>query len=270
MPYGGDRGEKPNSILGYYRDFYAKYKDDPSMKDHAAEIKPLLDMLDAAAAGKQTTTSIVPALDRNPGHDASGQLISAINTLTKSDFTQQPPASGYIDDRDAGKLVKVSSTTSLAPALGAHAVTIKQDPDAAAKGIGAYVNGHAIYWDKLATDEPNIGLLLSHYQGDTLKQRLAGERYIRRDIAIDHELILECAAREGYRVPQENLDERVNYGIKGFHGDKVAFVKNLQKHGQTLEQFNEFNRDEIVIGREDDIHREAPIRQFIHEHFDTN
>jgi hypothetical protein len=40
--------EKPNSAFGYYRDYYQKYKDDPLRGSLVADLKPLLDMLEAA------------------------------------------------------------------------------------------------------------------------------------------------------------------------------------------------------------------------------
>jgi ankyrin repeat protein/beta-lactamase regulating signal transducer with metallopeptidase domain len=42
---------KPNSVINYYRDYYNKNKDDPVFGDRVLELKPLLDMLEAADKG---------------------------------------------------------------------------------------------------------------------------------------------------------------------------------------------------------------------------
>jgi len=51
MPYIVENGEKPNSVIGYYRDWYAKKKDDPVYSSMAETMKPLLDLLEAADKG---------------------------------------------------------------------------------------------------------------------------------------------------------------------------------------------------------------------------
>jgi beta-lactamase regulating signal transducer with metallopeptidase domain/ankyrin repeat protein len=59
MPYLKERGEKPNSIIGYYRDYYAKNKDNPNRSGQLVAMKSLLDMLETAdkrAGAKMTDT----------------------------------------------------------------------------------------------------------------------------------------------------------------------------------------------------------------------
>jgi hypothetical protein len=51
MPFIVENGEKPNSVIGYYRELYQKNKADPVYADKAAALKPLLDMLEAAEKG---------------------------------------------------------------------------------------------------------------------------------------------------------------------------------------------------------------------------
>ncbi len=58
MPYLAERGEKPNSVIGHYLDFYAKHKEDPGYRDVTSKLKPLLDMLQAASTGKLSTTDV--------------------------------------------------------------------------------------------------------------------------------------------------------------------------------------------------------------------
>jgi bla regulator protein blaR1 len=68
MPYLAENGEKPNTVIGYYREYYQKRKDDPTYASFAANIKPLLDLLEAAdktAPKSETTTApaAAPSLD---------------------------------------------------------------------------------------------------------------------------------------------------------------------------------------------------------------
>ncbi|MCE0497482.1 MAG: ankyrin repeat domain-containing protein [Methylacidiphilales bacterium] len=72
MPYLKN-GEKPNSVIGYYRDFYRKNKDDPSNGPFAAMIKPFLDMLEAA------DKSATPKADAGTNAtDANAQMPQAV------------------------------------------------------------------------------------------------------------------------------------------------------------------------------------------------
>jgi beta-lactamase regulating signal transducer with metallopeptidase domain/ankyrin repeat protein len=48
MPYLVDNGEKPNSVIGYFRDRYQKYKDEPDYASLMTPLKPLIDLLEAA------------------------------------------------------------------------------------------------------------------------------------------------------------------------------------------------------------------------------
>jgi bla regulator protein BlaR1 len=51
MPYIVEAGEKPNSVIGYYRDYYAKNKDKANYSWMTDQIKPVLDLLEAAEKG---------------------------------------------------------------------------------------------------------------------------------------------------------------------------------------------------------------------------
>jgi beta-lactamase regulating signal transducer with metallopeptidase domain/ankyrin repeat protein len=59
MPYIVENGEKPNTVIGYYRDFNAKYKNNPIYAGQVSALKPVLDMLGAAdkGAGSKTTNA---------------------------------------------------------------------------------------------------------------------------------------------------------------------------------------------------------------------
>jgi hypothetical protein len=51
MHYLVKNGEKPNTVIGYYRDLYQKIKDKPDYGSMGTRFKPVLDMLEAADKG---------------------------------------------------------------------------------------------------------------------------------------------------------------------------------------------------------------------------
>jgi beta-lactamase regulating signal transducer with metallopeptidase domain/ankyrin repeat protein len=68
MPDLEERGEKPNSIIGYYRDYYQKNLQNPARSQSATRLKPLLDLLEAADkdAGTKTTSADAPQPNAKP------------------------------------------------------------------------------------------------------------------------------------------------------------------------------------------------------------
>jgi ankyrin repeat protein/beta-lactamase regulating signal transducer with metallopeptidase domain len=51
MPFTAENGEKPNTVIGHYRDYCAQHRTDPFFGTGWVQIKPLLKMLEAAAKG---------------------------------------------------------------------------------------------------------------------------------------------------------------------------------------------------------------------------
>ena len=105
--------------------------------------------------------------------------------------------------------------------------------------------------------------LKSKFSGNELREKLAETRLGYRENAIQRELFIEDAEASGYVVPQKELDDRVDFGVKGFHGDKAAFVQNLQKNGLTLEKFNERNRGDLLWSHEWGLHVYEPSDLFV-------
>jgi beta-lactamase regulating signal transducer with metallopeptidase domain len=141
--------------------------------------------------------------------------------------------------------LSVAQVQSGATAKSAVVITAAEAKE---KGIAAVVNGKPIFWANL----PSWGHLSSEprlekeFKGDVLREKVAEARRGECEAAIDRELLIQDAEASGYRVPQKELDDRVDFGAKGFGGSKEAFVQNLQKNGLSLEQFNERNREDIL------------------------
>jgi len=78
MPYLVENGEKPNTVIGYYRDYYQKRKTDPNYAASAATIKPLLDMLEAADKSAATAPLKTTGLELDAPNSTT--LLLAVGT----------------------------------------------------------------------------------------------------------------------------------------------------------------------------------------------
>jgi len=103
MPGLAERGEKPNSVIGYFQDYYQKNKDNLNYGGRVAATKPLLDLLETAdkPVRNDPATSATPA---SAVPDA--QLIAAAQTgdTPKSAATGTNPA---VMIRIAPKIVQI-------------------------------------------------------------------------------------------------------------------------------------------------------------------
>ena len=64
MPFTKENGEKPNTVIGFYRDYCAQHKEDPAFGTGWEKIIPLLDMLEAADKGASTNPNTLSPADR--------------------------------------------------------------------------------------------------------------------------------------------------------------------------------------------------------------
>jgi beta-lactamase regulating signal transducer with metallopeptidase domain len=139
--------------------------------------------------------------------------------------------------------------------------------EANSRGIAALVNGKPVFWSDPTDYILDEARIRSQYKGETLRRKMAEQRYFQRELHIERFLDVQEAEAEGYRVPPQVVDDRVNFGVKGFHGDKAAFVENLRRNGQTLEQFNEKNRDDVLVDHEMTTHVGNFLDKFVRERF---
>jgi beta-lactamase regulating signal transducer with metallopeptidase domain len=159
-------------------------------------------------------------------------------------------------------LITLLSIGCLTKSKAIDSMTPMHDAEAKQRGIAALVNHKPIFWADIAKDP----VLSKSY----LQAKRSGNELLLKFIlqeAIDRELVIQDAESSGYEVPQSDLDERVNYGVKGFSGDKPAFVENLEKNGSSLEQFTEQNRRSEIYDHMFILNVDGPTKTYLHVHF---
>ena len=83
MPYIVQNGEKPNSVIGYYRDRYQKDKDDPQRASAAPDMKRVLDLLEAEDKGEPSTSAATfSPIKETTQTGESGSPVSSPITVT--------------------------------------------------------------------------------------------------------------------------------------------------------------------------------------------
>ena len=146
------------------------------------------------------------------------------------------------------------------PVVANASMTPMGHAEAMQKGVAALVNHRPIFWTDIAND-----LVLS----ERYREAKDGDKHLLQFVvqeAIDRELVIQDAEASGYRVPQSDLDERINYGVKGFGGNKDAFVENLKKNDLSLEQFTEQNRRSETCERMFILRVDTPTKAYLHDH----
>ena len=143
------------------------------------------------------------------------------------------------------------------------------EAEAQRHGIAALVNGKPILWaDVKRYDLSPETWLRARYSGEKLKQMVAGDWEGRREYYIDRELIVQEFEASGEKSPpsvQNQAADRLAFAVKGFRGDKNAFVQNLEKNGISLEQFNENNRRDAIVGYMEGVHVYDPAVKYLHD-----
>jgi len=129
------------------------------------------------------------------------------------------------------------------------------------KGIAALVNDKPLLWSDITSDPVSSELYQKarHSKNELLLKFVLQE-------AIDRELVIQDAEASGYRVPQSDLDERVNYGVKGFGGNNDAFAENLKENGSSLEQFTEQNRRSEIYEHMFVLKVDGPTKTYLRDH----
>jgi ankyrin repeat protein len=105
MPYLAENGEKPDTVIGYYRKFYQKFKNNPSYQT-VPQLEPLLNMLEAAdKATPPSNTSTLP--DPPPAMQNSAATVPAKNPALDKQLVDVA-RDGHTDKVGAGDADKVA------------------------------------------------------------------------------------------------------------------------------------------------------------------
>jgi beta-lactamase regulating signal transducer with metallopeptidase domain len=108
------------------------------------------------------------------------------------------------------------------------------ETEAKQKGIAAIVNGTPVYWWQI-----NYARLVT--------PSAAQEKAITLQEGIDNELMVQAAAAADLTLADDSVRDKLDFDVKGFGGNKAAFEENLEKNGQTLEQFTEMVRRQEIL-----------------------
>ena len=86
------------------------------------------------------------------------------------------------------------------------------------------------------------------FQGEALVAKIKEIRIQAINDLIDRELILQEFKKQGFKIPDYFIDERVSAIIREeFGGDRQAFVRTIEAQGFTLARFKEMERDKIIV-----------------------
>jgi beta-lactamase regulating signal transducer with metallopeptidase domain len=209
-------------------------------------------------------TSVTPffvfAKPGQPYHVNLQSGSDSIDATIRCDLLEKSPSPLSTKTTDASKPASINDRTMGKSDSDATPENMSET-EAKRKGMAALVNGKPIFWSDIASD-----LVLSKLyreakdSGDKLSLQFMVQE------AIDRELVIQAAEVSGYRVPQSDLDERVNYGVKGFGGNKDAFAENLKENGSSLEEFTEQNRRSEIDYQMLRLHVYDPTETYLHEH----
>lgn len=86
------------------------------------------------------------------------------------------------------------------------------------------------------------------FQGEMLVAKIKEIRLQAINDLIDRELILQEFKKQGFKIPEYFLDDRINTIIREeFGGDRQAFVRTIEAQGFTLARFKDMERDKIIV-----------------------
>lgn len=129
---------------------------------------------------------------------------------------------------------------------GISATTAAQD---VLNGIAAVVNDQVITFSQV---RELVGAkeqgARQQFQGDALVERIKEIRIQAINDLIDRELILQEFKKQGFKIPDYFLDERINTIVREeFGGDRQAFVRTIEAQGYSLARFKEMEREKIIV-----------------------
>ncbi len=117
-------------------------------------------------------------------------------------------------------------------------------------GVAAIVND-AIITEQQVYRELEFMLPQLQFQYRTQPARLREELSRRRvailDGLIERQLVLADFKAAGFNIPETLIDDQFQQDVVSKFGDRVAFVKTLQKEGKTIEDARREFRDMLIV-----------------------
>jgi peptidyl-prolyl cis-trans isomerase SurA len=117
-------------------------------------------------------------------------------------------------------------------------------------GVVAIVNDSVITaQDVYSILEQELPRLRFQYGSQPAKMR---EEYAKKeaavlDMLIERQLVLADYKSAGFNIPETLVDDQFQQDVVSKFGDRVAFVKTLQKEGKTIEDARKEFRDMLII-----------------------
>ena len=81
----------------------------------------------------------------------------------------------------------------------------------------------------------------------TLRQRILEVRQKALESLIERHLILTDFTKQGYILPENIIDERVQDRIRSDFGDRLTLTKTLQAQGVTYESFRKEIKEQVIV-----------------------
>jgi parvulin-like peptidyl-prolyl isomerase len=116
-------------------------------------------------------------------------------------------------------------------------------------GIAAVVNGDVITYGQVrSVVAPRERLLRAQFKGEELEKQLKAAREAALKDLIDRQLIIQHFKKEGYSIPEQIVEERIEEIIReSFGGNRQAFMRTLEAQNVSLSQFKQIEYEKIIV-----------------------
>lgn len=117
-------------------------------------------------------------------------------------------------------------------------------------GVAAIVNDAIIteqeVYSILEQELPRLRFQYGN-QPARLREELSKQRVAILEMLIERQLVLADYKAAGFNIPETLIDDQFQQDVVSKFGDRVAFVKTLQKEGKTIEDARREFRDMLII-----------------------
>ena len=116
-------------------------------------------------------------------------------------------------------------------------------------GVAAVVNSNVITFSQVREMMMfRQRSLAEMYQGQELQEKMKESQKAALKDLIDRQLIIDYFNKEGFKIPDHVVEDRINTIIREeFGGDRTAFVRTLKAQGFSLSRFRTVERDKIIV-----------------------